>query len=949
LGIGVLVAGFKKLTTAANDFNESVANLSALTGLAGKELEYLSDRAKDFAGSVTEDGIRITKSALSIVDAYTQMGSKRPELLKDKEALASVTEQAIILSQAAKMELVPATNSLAISMNQFNAEAKEAPRYINAIAAGSKEGAGDVLYIAAALEKSGTSMKLAGLNIEEGIGLIETLAPKFSEATMAGTQLKNVMIKLQMSADKFNPEIVGMETALDNLAGANLSVTELTKLFGLENLNAAQTLIEGRDEFVRYRDAVTDTNVAIEQAIINTSTEKAKLEAKRQELNKYVILLGEKLAPALTFSTGAFADLVKGIITAIKFLYEYRGVIIPLTTAIIAYTVVTKASVVWDKIKVFWTDKLTKTTKNLFKTLKANPYGLIVAAIVALITILATYKRKLDETQAAQKALNDVNKQALKDIVDEKLELEKLLTIAKDETRSKNEREEAIIRLNELSPEYLGNLTLEEINTNKAKKATDEYIKSLEEKARVIAAQEKLIEIEKELIDLHLSGTGAEITFWQGLKNSIFSFGILSKTTYKNVETALDNITQKERELLAIKEALLGIINQTNEAIIKDPEVSEKTAEQKTIDDFIADNEKEFKAWKQARGDYLIKKQQYEKQLNAEYEIPELEEEEEYPWPWDDPATKAALLNQQYVDEQYALSLEGREEILNEMLARGEISELEHADKVKAIHKEAYLEKVKLAELYLGTANKLGNALLSIYSAQKNKELEAAGDNEEKKEAINRKYAKKEQTVAAAQARIAGALAIMRIWAGQISGNPLIDAIIKAALTAVQIITTEAQVADIKAEQFELGNYLDVIGATDKKKYRAKMGEGTGLYDDPTLIPGLGLVAEKQPEIVFSGPDTQKILNAPGLIDAINYTLRAPQFAAGQTQTIEKHTTETITQPLLSDDMVDAMNRFSDTVDKLQSEGIKSKLVWSEFEEFQTDNEEIEESVNMRD
>ena len=59
-----------------------------------------------------------------------------------------VTEQAIILSEAARMELVPATNSLAISMNQFNAQAKEAPRFINAIAAGSKVGAGNVLYIA---------------------------------------------------------------------------------------------------------------------------------------------------------------------------------------------------------------------------------------------------------------------------------------------------------------------------------------------------------------------------------------------------------------------------------------------------------------------------------------------------------------------------------------------------------------------------------------------------------------------------------------------------------------------------------------------------------------------------------------------------------------------------------------------------------------------------------
>lgn len=402
-----LVFSFRKAVDTANEFESSVANLSALTGLAGKELDYLTKRALDFSGSITESGIRITKSAQDIVDAYTQMGSKRPELLKDKEALANVTEEAIILSQAAKMDLVPATNSLAISMNQFNAKAAEAKRYINVIAAGSKEGAGDVLYIASALEKAGTAADKAGLNIEEAVGVIETIAPKFSEPTRAGTQLKNVFIKLQTGADEFNPAIVGMEQALENLSDANLSAADMVKIFGVENLNAAQTLIDGKDEYKRYKDSITDTNVAIEQATKNTNTNKAKLEAARQELNKMTIQLGKKLAPALTFSTSAFSYFVKGIMGAIQFFNKYKVVIISITSGIVAYTIAVNAASIKTKIFTAATWLAEKATKAFNFAIKTNPLALIIGLLATAATALFLYKKKTKETTDQQKQFNE--------------------------------------------------------------------------------------------------------------------------------------------------------------------------------------------------------------------------------------------------------------------------------------------------------------------------------------------------------------------------------------------------------------------------------------------------------------------------------------------------------------------------------------------------------------
>lgn len=63
-----------------------------------------------------------------------------------------------------------------------------------------------------------------------------------------------------------------------------------------------------------------------------------------------------------------------------------------------------------------------------------------------------------------------------------------------------------------------------------------------------------------------------------------------------------------------------------------------------------------------------------------------------------------------------------------------------------------------------------------------------------------------------AQAIMSGAMAIMTIWAGNITGNPLADAIIKSILTAAQVAMTGIQVASINAQApptAELGGVMD--------------------------------------------------------------------------------------------------------------------------------------------
>src|SRR5665647_238181 len=106
------------------------------------------------------------------------MGSARPELLKDKEALAQVTENALILAEASKIEMVPAMDAVAASMSQFNLDASQTGRIINTIAAGSLEGSAEVADLTESLKNVGTVAADSNMNLEQTVAVLEVLAEK---------------------------------------------------------------------------------------------------------------------------------------------------------------------------------------------------------------------------------------------------------------------------------------------------------------------------------------------------------------------------------------------------------------------------------------------------------------------------------------------------------------------------------------------------------------------------------------------------------------------------------------------------------------------------------------------------------------------------------------------------------------------------------------------------
>jgi len=141
--------------------------------------------------------------------------------------------------------------------------------------------------------------------------------------------------------------------------------------------------------------------------------------------------------------------------------------------------------------------------------------------------------------------------------------------------------------------------------------------------------------------------------------------------------------------------------------------------------------------------------------------------------------------------------------------------------------KDDELNEYRKANLedYAAAATSILDTISTFQDAAMSRELEAAGNNEEKKDAIRKKYARKQQSVAIIQATINGALAVTKAFAelGPIAGQ------IAAGLVTASIV---AQIASMKAQKFATGGiaYGPTLGL---------VGEYAGARTNPEVIAPL--------------------------------------------------------------------------------------------------------------
>ncbi len=479
-----------KMRKDRDDKEASAANLKALTGLDDVSIQWLARQTEILSTSMHKSGLRVTQSSKEILEAYMLVGSAKPDLLGNKEALNAVTIEAMRLSKAAKMDLKEAVDAVTLSMNQYGASSEKAADYANVMAAGSKYGSAAVQSITAAVTKAGVSASTANVPIEQLVGSIETLAEKGIVNEVAGTGLKMFFLRLQTGADETNPKIVGLQTALKNLQ--KLSTEEIVKRFGAETYTVAQTLIDGADKVEYYTKAVTGTNVAMEQAAINSETNEARLAQLKNKIRETGIELMEKLNPSLNMLTGWTTKLLSMAPALIDWLVKYKGALASTCVTLLALIAYKKADVAWAKLQVVWNEKIVASLLSLGKFVKANPYAFLAVGVAALIGRLIDLKREQNRVTESQKSMLRISNDLNDKYGEQESKIRLLTNVIHNQNFSYDERRRCIDELKKTVPGYNGMLNEEGKLMNDNTGAIKDYLVQLEKQIKLEAAREEL-------------------------------------------------------------------------------------------------------------------------------------------------------------------------------------------------------------------------------------------------------------------------------------------------------------------------------------------------------------------------------------------------------------------------------------------------------------------------
>lgn len=324
-GFNLIIAGFAALGVGAAkssvDMQKSQQDLQALLGVSDEVVQ-------DYTNSAVEMSNGTKQSAADVLDAFTLIGSQAPQLLDDKKGLEDVTRAAQTLAKASGMDLVDAAGAITTAMNQMGVEAKDAGMIIDGLSTGAQKGAADIEYQKTAMEKSGAAAKMAGLSYNDLIASIETIAPSFASADVAGSSLKSTLIALETQTEsKYKPSVVGINQALANLSAANLSAEEKVSIFGAANLTCATALLENQQGLADLQTALQQTGSASEMADAKSGSFSQTMGALTRIFRDFFQTIGQytvirDLISLIQYLAIGIGALIQGILWLIRVVFQ---------------------------------------------------------------------------------------------------------------------------------------------------------------------------------------------------------------------------------------------------------------------------------------------------------------------------------------------------------------------------------------------------------------------------------------------------------------------------------------------------------------------------------------------------------------------------------------------------------------------------------------------------
>lgn len=421
---GAIVGGVTFSVKAIQDYETAVASFRTI-------VSDLDDQAfKPFQDKIVEVAKTTEMSATDTAKAFEKIAGLNATFAKTADGIGAVSQAAIILSKASGDELGASAESLVGIMNQFSFGADQANRTINVLAAGAGVGAASITQTSEAFVNFGSVAAGANITLEQSVGMIQTLGKFSIFGAEAGTKLRGSILRIQKAGIGYksgqfqiNDALLEAKARIDKLRTAKEKDAATLKIFGAENIATGKILLANIGTINDFTNGVTDTNAAQEQAAIRSATLAATIERLKNKFVNWITTSQEAkkaidmAKSAIGFLSDNMSEIIKWIGIIVGGFLAWKTLLIATRIVMAAYNIVVGIAAVRSASLAVGVGSGTLAiqaqnvaTKAIIAAqwlwnaaMTANPIGLVIVAIAALVAGIIYLNHQIDELNAKMK------------------------------------------------------------------------------------------------------------------------------------------------------------------------------------------------------------------------------------------------------------------------------------------------------------------------------------------------------------------------------------------------------------------------------------------------------------------------------------------------------------------------------------------------------------------
>ena len=294
------------------------------------EFEFSMAKVRAISGATNEEFMKLTQSAKELGRTTFFTATEVAELQVNFSKLGFTAEQILNL-QGATLDLAMATGSdLARSamvagsaVRGFGLDASEATRVVDVMAVSFTSSALDIEKWQTSMTKVSAIAASIGVDIEGTAAVMGSLADTGIEASIAGTSLRNIFLKMANPTSALAKRIgftvnstEDMVKALKKLKDAQIGQLEMQSLVDVRQVIAMQGMIQNVETIEQYTFALNNAEGAGREmsAIMEDST-KGAFKRFTSAMEGLFLVLSEKIAPwinKITKGTREWIEMLTG-------------------------------------------------------------------------------------------------------------------------------------------------------------------------------------------------------------------------------------------------------------------------------------------------------------------------------------------------------------------------------------------------------------------------------------------------------------------------------------------------------------------------------------------------------------------------------------------------------------------------------------------------------------